>query len=44
VLNCPPYAAVYLGAEGGFGGEAADRVAGFWRAIGVPPPGPNQIT
>ena len=38
VLNCPPYASVYLGAEGGLGGEAADRVAGFWRAIGVPPP------
>jgi TorA maturation chaperone TorD len=37
VLNCPPYASVYLGAEGGLGGEAADRVAGFWRAIGVPP-------
>jgi Nitrate reductase delta subunit len=38
VLNCPPYAAVYLGAEGGLGGEAADRVAGFWRAIGTGPP------
>ncbi|NNG15341.1 MAG: molecular chaperone TorD family protein [Gemmatimonadales bacterium] len=29
-----PYASVYLGAEGMLGGEAADRVAGFWRAIG----------
>jgi Nitrate reductase delta subunit len=38
VLNCPPYAAVYLGAEGGLGGEAADRVAGFWRALGVTAP------
>jgi hypothetical protein len=38
VLNCPPYAAVYLGAEGALGGDAADRVAGFWRAIGVEPP------
>jgi Nitrate reductase delta subunit len=38
VLNCPPYASVYLGAEGGLGGEAADRAAGFWRAIGVAPP------
>jgi hypothetical protein len=38
VLNCPPYASVYLGAEGGLGGEAADRAAGFWRAIGVTPP------
>jgi len=38
VLNCPPYASVYLGAEGGLGGEGADRVAGFWRAIGLTPP------
>jgi hypothetical protein len=39
VLNCPPYASVYLGAEGGLGGEGTDRVAGFWRAIGLTPPG-----
>ena len=38
VLNCPPYAAVYLGAGGGLGGDAADRAAGFWRAIGLAPP------
>ena len=38
VLNCPPYAAVYLGEAGGLGGEGADRVAGFWRAIGLAPP------
>ena len=38
VLNCPPYASVYLGAEGGLGGDAADRAAGFWRAIGLTPP------
>jgi len=45
VLNCPPYAAVYLGDEGGLGGDAADRVAGFWRAIGVPPPAePDHLT
>jgi Nitrate reductase delta subunit len=45
VLNCPPYASVYLGAEGGLGGEAADRVAGFWRAIGVAPPAePDHLT
>ena len=37
VFNCPPYASVYLGAEGGLGGEGADRVAGFWRAIGLGP-------
>lgn len=45
VLNCTPYAAVYLGAEGGLGGEAADRVAGFWRAIGLTPPAePDHLT
>jgi len=45
VLNCPPYAAVYLSAEGGLGGDAADRAAGFWRAIGVPPPTePDHLT
>jgi TorA maturation chaperone TorD len=45
VLNCPPYASVYLGADGGLGGEAADRAAGFWRAIGVPPPAePDHLT
>ncbi len=38
VLNCPPSASVYLGAEGGLGGEAADRAAGFWRALGLHPP------
>ncbi len=38
VLNCLPYEAVYLGADGALGGDAADRVAGFWRAIGVAPP------
>jgi TorA maturation chaperone TorD len=38
VLNCPPYASVYLGAEGGLGGEGTDRAAGFWRAIGLTPP------
>jgi hypothetical protein len=45
VLNCPPYASVYLGAEGGLGGSAADRVAGFWRAIGLAPPAePDHLT
>lgn len=38
VLNLPPYASVYLGPDGALGGEGADRVAGFWRAIGVTPP------
>jgi len=38
VLNCPPYASIYLGPQGAIGGEGADRVAGFWRAIGIAPP------
>ena len=33
-----PYASVYLGAEGMVGGEARDRIAGFWRALDLPPP------
>lgn len=33
-----PYAAVYLGAEGMLGGEARDRIAGFWTALGYSPP------
>jgi len=45
VLNCPPYASVYLGPEGGIGGEGADRVAGFWRAMGLSPPAePDHLT
>jgi TorA maturation chaperone TorD len=38
VLSLPPYASVHLGAEGKLGGEAADRVAGIWRALGLSPP------
>ncbi len=39
-----PYASVYLGAEGMLGGEARDRAAGFWRAIGlVPPAEPDHL-
>jgi hypothetical protein len=37
-LELPPYASVYLGDEGQLGGEARDRVAGFWRALGLVPP------
>lgn len=33
-----PYASIYTGAEGLLGGEARDRVAGFWRALGATPP------
>jgi hypothetical protein len=38
VLQLPPYASIYLGAEGMLGGEARDRIAGFWRAVGRTPP------
>ena len=34
-----PYSSVYVGAEGMLGGEARDRVAGFWRALGFRPTG-----
>lgn len=33
-----PYASVYLDTTGMMGGEARDRVAGFWRALGETPP------
>jgi len=40
-----PYASVYLGAEGMIGGEARDRVAGFWRGLGeVPPAEPDHLS
>ena len=38
VLELVPYASVYLGESGMIGGEARDRVAGFWRALGIVPP------
>ena len=38
VLDLPPYASVYLGADGQLGGDDADRVAGLWRALGLTPP------
>lgn len=38
VFQLYPYASVYLGREGMLGGEARDRVAGFWRALGERPP------
>lgn len=37
-LNLYPYASVHVGPEGMLGGEARDRVAGFWRALGLTPP------
>jgi len=33
-----PYASVYLDPSGKLGGDARDRVAGFWRAMGEAPP------
>lgn len=38
VLQLPPYAARYLSPDGMLGGEAADRVAGLWRVLGMAPP------
>lgn len=43
-FQLPPYASIHLGAEGMLGGEAADRAAGFWRALGlVPPAEPDHL-
>lgn len=45
LLQLPPYASVYLGPEGMLGGEARDRIAGFWRVLGDEPPGePDHLT
>ncbi|WP_246136367.1 molecular chaperone TorD family protein [Leekyejoonella antrihumi] len=38
VLGAPPHAAIHLGPEGKLGGEGLDRVAGFWRALGLRAP------
>ena len=39
-----PYASVYLGGEGMMGGEARDRIAGFWRVLeGTPPTEPDHL-
>ena len=38
VFQLVPYAAPYLSPDGMLGGEAADRVAGFWRALQLSPP------
>jgi TorA maturation chaperone TorD len=40
-----PYASVYVGEEGMMGGAAADRIAGFWSALGrVPPKEPDHLS
>ncbi len=38
VIQLAPYASVYLGGDGMIGGEARDRVLGFWHALGRTPP------
>ncbi|HEX8891020.1 MAG TPA: molecular chaperone TorD family protein [Pyrinomonadaceae bacterium] len=44
IFQLCPYASVYLGTEGMIGGEARDRVAGFWRALGqMPPAEPDHL-
>jgi len=37
-LELRPYASIYLGSDGLIGGEAFDRIAGFWRALKWDPP------
>ena len=37
VFQLPPYASIYVGPEGWMGGEARERIAGFWRAVGRTP-------
>lgn len=38
VFALPPYASIYLGADGMLGGEPRERIAGFWHALGLTPP------
>lgn len=38
-LQLWPFASIYVGAEGKLGGEARDRIAGFFRALRLDPPG-----
>lgn len=43
-FQLPPYASIYLSPDGRIGGEARDRAAGFWRALGlVPPSEPDHL-
>ena len=40
-----PFASVYLDGQGKMGGEARDRIAGFWRALELSPPSePDHLT
>jgi TorA maturation chaperone TorD len=38
IFQLPPYASIYLGAEGMIGGPARDLIAGFWRTLNAEPP------
>lgn len=38
VLAAPPHGAIHLGPDGQLGGEGLDRIAGFWRALGLRAP------
>lgn len=45
VVQLVPHASIYLSADGMLGGEAADRVAGFWRAMRLAVPAdPDHVT
>lgn len=37
-FQLPPYASIFLGADGMLGGDPAGRVTGFWRALHLDPP------
>lgn len=38
VMTAPPHGAIHLGPEGMLGGEGLDRIAGFWRVLGLTAP------
>ena len=45
IFQLYPFASFHVGADGMLGGEAADRVAGFWRALGREAPDePDHLT
>lgn len=45
VFQLSPYASIYLGPEGWMGGEARERIAGFWSAVGrTPPAEPDHLS
>ncbi|MGH8837404.1 MAG: molecular chaperone TorD family protein [Actinomycetes bacterium] len=45
VVQLVPHGSIYVGAEGMLGGAAADRVAGFWRALHLPVPAePDHVS